>query len=159
MYEVIKKVGNKYVLYPKKGGKRLGTHDTKKAARNQEKAVKASKYEHIVVEKTGCDCMYVSVYERVDDKKNIINSINFCFKEDDNALIEEEISGREISVGVIKYKNEIISQSAMRREERRPAPPFAPRTLPHSASIEKYQKSACMESMAIFRLFSFIARF
>ena len=29
---------------------------------------------------------------RVDDKKNIINSINFCFKEDDNALIEEEIS-------------------------------------------------------------------
>ena len=46
---------------------------------------------------------------RVDDKKNIINSINFCFKEDDNALIEEEISGREISVGVIKYKNDIIS--------------------------------------------------
>ena len=46
---------------------------------------------------------------RVDDKKNIINSINFCFKEDDNALIEEEISGREISVGVINYKNKIIS--------------------------------------------------
>ena len=46
---------------------------------------------------------------RVDDKKNIINSINFCFKEDDNALIEEEISGREISVGIIKYKNKIIS--------------------------------------------------
>jgi D-alanine-D-alanine ligase len=42
-------------------------------------------------------------------KKNIINSINFCFKEDDDALIEEEISGREISVGVIKYKNKIIS--------------------------------------------------
>ena len=69
MYEVIKKVGNKYVLYPKKGGKRLGTHDTKKSARNQEKAVKASKYEHIVVEKTGCDCMYVSVYERVDENQ------------------------------------------------------------------------------------------
>ena len=46
---------------------------------------------------------------RIDDKKNIINAVNFCFKEDDNALIEEEISGREISVGVIKYKNEIIS--------------------------------------------------
>ena len=69
MYEVIKKVGNKYVLYPKKGGKRLGTHDTKKSARNQENAVKASKYEHIVVEKTGCDCMYVSVYERVDENQ------------------------------------------------------------------------------------------
>ena len=85
MYEVIKKVGNKYVLYPKKGGKRLGTHNTKKAARNQEKAVKASKYEHIVVEKTGCDCMYVSVYERVDenqekiDKKIYYGEIPFLF--------------------------------------------------------------------------------
>lgn len=46
---------------------------------------------------------------RVDEKKNIINAINFCLKEDDNALIEEEINGREISVGVIKYKNDIIS--------------------------------------------------
>jgi len=34
---------------------------------------------------------------RVDDEKNIINAINFCFKEDKNALIEEEINGREIS--------------------------------------------------------------
>ena len=50
----------------------------------------------------------VLVYQELMTK-NIINSINFCFKEDDNALIEEEISGREISVGVIKYKNEIIS--------------------------------------------------
>ncbi len=46
---------------------------------------------------------------RIDDKKNIINAVNFCFKEDDNALIEEEINGREISVGVIKFKGEIIS--------------------------------------------------
>ena len=46
---------------------------------------------------------------RVDDKKNIINSINFCFKEDDNALIEEEISGREISVGVIRYNKKVIA--------------------------------------------------
>lgn len=46
---------------------------------------------------------------RVDEKKNIINAINFCLNEDDNALIEEEINGREISVGVIKYKNDIIS--------------------------------------------------
>ena len=46
---------------------------------------------------------------RVDDEKNIINAINFCFKEDKNALIEEEINGREISVGMLKYKNEIIS--------------------------------------------------
>ena len=46
---------------------------------------------------------------RVDKKENIINAINFCFKEDDNALIEEEINGREISVSVIKFKNKIIS--------------------------------------------------
>lgn len=46
---------------------------------------------------------------RVDDEKNIINAINFCFKEDKNALIEEEINGREISVGILKYKNDIIS--------------------------------------------------
>ena len=37
MYEVIKKVGNKYVLYPKKGGKRLGTHDTKKSAETKKR--------------------------------------------------------------------------------------------------------------------------
>tara|TARA_B100002051_G_C16723883_1_gene634134 strand:- start:824 stop:1798 length:975 start_codon:yes stop_codon:yes gene_type:complete len=46
---------------------------------------------------------------RVEDEKNIINAINYCFNEDMNALIEEEINGREISVGVIKYKNKIIS--------------------------------------------------
>ena len=42
--EVIKKVGKKYVLYPKKGGKRLGTHSSRAAAERQEKAIKASKY-------------------------------------------------------------------------------------------------------------------
>ena len=46
-----------------------------------------------------------------DDEKNIINAINYCFKEDKYALIEEEISGREISVGVIKYNNKILHQS------------------------------------------------
>ena len=55
MLEVIKKIGSKYVLYPKKGGKRLGTHDTEKSARNQEKAIKAN--EIIVVEKQNCGCL------------------------------------------------------------------------------------------------------
>ena len=41
--EVIKKVGNKYVLYPKKGGKRLGTHSSKKAAQKQDAAIQISK--------------------------------------------------------------------------------------------------------------------
>ena len=44
IFEVIKKVGNKYVLYPKKGGKRLGTHSSRSAAERQERAIKASKY-------------------------------------------------------------------------------------------------------------------
>jgi hypothetical protein len=42
--EVIKKVGSKYVLYPKKGGKRLGTHSSRASAERQERAIKASKY-------------------------------------------------------------------------------------------------------------------
>ena len=42
--EVIKKVDNKFVLYPKKGGKRLGTHSSRAAAERQEKAIKISKY-------------------------------------------------------------------------------------------------------------------
>ena len=46
---------------------------------------------------------------RIDKRKNIIKGIKKCFKEDNEALIEEEIIGREISVGVVNYKNEIIA--------------------------------------------------
>ena len=46
---------------------------------------------------------------RVTKQKNIIKALNNCFKEDNEALIEEEIVGREISVGVIKYQNKIIA--------------------------------------------------
>ena len=41
--EKIKKVRGKYAVYPKKGGKRLGTHKTKKAAQKQLVAIKISK--------------------------------------------------------------------------------------------------------------------
>jgi len=41
--ETIKKIGNKYVVYPKKGGDRLGTHKTKKAAKKQLAAIEISK--------------------------------------------------------------------------------------------------------------------
>ena len=41
--ETIKKVGNKYAVYPKKGGDRLGTHETKKAAKKQLAAIEISK--------------------------------------------------------------------------------------------------------------------
>ena len=46
---------------------------------------------------------------RIDKRKNIIKGIKKCFKEDNEALIEEEIIGREISVGVVNYKNKIIA--------------------------------------------------
>ncbi len=41
--ERIEKVGDEYVVYPKKGGKRLGTHPTRKAAQKQLAAIEISK--------------------------------------------------------------------------------------------------------------------
>jgi hypothetical protein len=37
--ETIRKIGDKYVVYPEKGGKRLGTHSTKAAAEKQLQAI------------------------------------------------------------------------------------------------------------------------
>ena len=62
MYEVIKKVSNNMYFTQRKVGKDQYTR-YQKAARNQEKG-KASKYEHIVVEKTDVIvCMLVSMKE------------------------------------------------------------------------------------------------
>jgi hypothetical protein len=41
--ETIKKVDDKYVVYPKKGGKRLGTHTSKKKALKQLAAIEINK--------------------------------------------------------------------------------------------------------------------
>ncbi len=38
-----KKLGDKYAVYPKSGGKRLGTHSSKKAAQDQLAAIEISK--------------------------------------------------------------------------------------------------------------------
>jgi hypothetical protein len=38
---LIRKVGKKIVLYSRKTGKRLGTHDTREQAERQERAIKA----------------------------------------------------------------------------------------------------------------------
>ncbi len=41
--ETIKKIGDKWVVYPKKGGKRLGTHASKEKALRQLRAIELSK--------------------------------------------------------------------------------------------------------------------
>lgn len=41
--ETIRKVGDKWVVYPKKGGRRLGTHDTESSALRQLAAIEISK--------------------------------------------------------------------------------------------------------------------
>lgn len=56
--EKIKKVGSKYVVYPKKGGKRLGTHDTEKAAQKQLAAIEISKQKNEI--RTGASVYYAS---------------------------------------------------------------------------------------------------
>jgi len=43
MKETIKKIGNKYVVYPKNGGKRLGTHSTLSSAKKQLSAIEINK--------------------------------------------------------------------------------------------------------------------
>ncbi len=41
--EIIKHVNDKWVVYPKKGGKRLGTHVSKSKAKRQLAAIEISK--------------------------------------------------------------------------------------------------------------------
>ena len=46
---MIRKVGNKYVLFTKDGSRKLGTHPTREAALKQEAAVEISKHAHMRV--------------------------------------------------------------------------------------------------------------
>ncbi len=45
---------------------------------------------------------------KVYHKKDIIPAIEKAYKEDDEILIESFLDGKEVSVGVIEYKNEIV---------------------------------------------------
>ena len=46
---------------------------------------------------------------RIINENNLSEAISECFKECNSALIEEEIKGREISVGVIRYNKKVIA--------------------------------------------------
>jgi len=46
---------------------------------------------------------------RITKRDDIIKSLEKCYKENSDALIEEEIQGREISVGVIFYNNKVMA--------------------------------------------------
>jgi uncharacterized protein YwlG (UPF0340 family) len=50
MQESIKRIGDKWVVYPKKGGSRLGTHSSKEKAQKQLSAIEISKKERGVKE-------------------------------------------------------------------------------------------------------------
>ena len=54
--ERIEKVGSKYVVYPSKGGKRLGTHDTREKALAQLRAIEASKHQSEGTLEEGATC-------------------------------------------------------------------------------------------------------
>lgn len=41
--ETIRKLGSKWAVYPKKGGKRLGTHDSEASAKRQLAAIEIAK--------------------------------------------------------------------------------------------------------------------
>ena len=64
--ETIRKVDGKYVVYPKKGGKRLGTHSSKAAAEKQLTAI------HLNKEITDTDTK-LTVLSVIDGKRNLDN--------------------------------------------------------------------------------------
>lgn len=62
--EIIKKVGGKYAVYPEKGGKRLGTHDSKAKAQKQLAAIEISKQQKEAKERgTGKGFIFKDLWE------------------------------------------------------------------------------------------------
>ena len=53
--EIIKKIDGKYVVYPKSGGDRLGTHDTEEGAKKQLAAIEISKQQNEEKKKAGTE--------------------------------------------------------------------------------------------------------
>jgi hypothetical protein len=84
--ETIKKIDGKYVVYPKKGGRRLGTHDTRVAAQKQLAAIEISKHTRENINE---------LYEREFCKACLVEYI----KEHYNSLNEAEYQGRTVKLG------------------------------------------------------------
>jgi hypothetical protein len=70
--ETIKKVAGKYVVYPKKGGKRLGTHSSRSAALKQLGAIEASKARHENINEKSVP----EPYDRYNARKMTASQIN-----------------------------------------------------------------------------------
>ena len=71
--EVIRKVGDEYAVYPKKGGKRLGTHSTRTAAEKQLAAI------HINKEAVQETFPFQIKDKQFDEEDNSLISIDYTF--------------------------------------------------------------------------------
>ena len=85
--EVIRKVGDEYAVYPKKGGKRLGTHKTRKGAEDQMTAIHISKYSENLdpsYKHDGKSAPFGSGYRPIkkEDVKNLIVGLLQEYKKD-----------------------------------------------------------------------------
>ena len=108
--ETIRKVDGKYAVYPEKGGKRLGTHSTRKAAEKQLTAI------HLNKEVVDTDNV-ITVLSVIDGKRNLDNDqIQMIFSGDVHGTFyiytneegeyenEKEITRQE-ALEYIKYYN------------------------------------------------------
>jgi|TARA_R110000851_G_scaffold15730_7_gene51902 hypothetical protein len=86
--ETIKKVNGKYVLYPKKGGKRLGTHDSKDDANDQEAAIQISKHGRTGREVEASNSSSIPGYQSpLAFKKSTFKAISVDDEDDSNELL------------------------------------------------------------------------
>jgi len=116
--ETIRKVGDKYAVYPEKGGKRLGTHDTRKEAKKQLTAIHISQknenldpsYKH-----DGKAAPYGSGYRPVKESKDInYSKPNFEFEwEEANRYPEFQKIGKEGWIEVSK-KGKPVNYSSIK---------------------------------------------
>ena len=94
--ETIRKVGGKYAVYPKKGGKRLGTHSTKTGANSQLAAIEISKKQNEAKRP------HEPVMEEVDiEVGNIMSTLNKTMKEVADGMKQLDLIGMDpFEVGV-----------------------------------------------------------